>query len=145
MNKIDEYIYNLIKRVKKINSDNIRFVKGYNSNYLEGPINGFLAAVSLGQSKIENKYIGNYISEKVKGKRYRNLVEIKIYGSFIEGGSKLVDVSLKLMNDVLKSDTKNLISKKEIGSIKFDKNANAIYRVLSITLDVFICEEVEKI
>lgn len=143
MTEVEKYVEDLIKAVKKDETlKRVRFVKGYSSTYTDSPVKGFLAAVSIDKMKVTEEFIGNYIGGGLKGQEHETTIKIRVYAPFHAGGSGLTQVVMALFNALVKADKNKFIKSKEISSVTYDKNANTIYRTITATLDMFLCEEV---
>lgn len=140
-NSIDE----LIKRVKA--NDELcecTFVKGFMGNEHSNPQTKYMIAVSTPDIDTGDSFVGNNVSENLKGRLYEVNVRLRVYAPKNAGGDGLSKI-VNLLSSALKdSDILNVIVKLEQSPIAFDSNASTVYRDVKVQMSFCLCEEVTR-
>lgn len=143
MNRIERQVDRIIAGLKLIDGlRQIRFVREYGSRAAEAPVRGFLAVVSVTDMSASKSFIGEYLSQGVKGELFCAKAEIRVYAPADENGSGLSELVGELMAGLKRADTEKVITSTGATSIEFDPDMNAVFRTVTLELEFCLCEEV---
>ena len=119
----------------------VRFVREFSEEFIETPIEGYLAAVSITGTSRKQDFVGGLAATGVKGSLYAAEVEIRVYSPYCESGTSLSEIVSAMMTGLREADEEHLITACTASPIAFDNELNCIYRNLSFTLEFCLCEE----
>lgn len=143
MNQITTQLDRIIARLKLSEKlSKVKFIREHGSHRAEINLTGFLAVVSLTDTALSKKFVGDYLSPSVKGEQFAAKVQIFVYAPASENGNGLSEITCDIMQGLKKADTEKIISDIAVSSIDFDNNINAIYRKVEFTMEFCLCEEV---
>ncbi len=142
MTQINRQLDRIIVGLKHLDGlKNVRFVREYGSHGVETPVSGLLAAVSVRESALSHKYIGDRVSANLKGEQYSANVQIRVYAPSTENGTGLSETVGEIMSGLKEADENKIITEVSATPIAFDSNMNVIYRNINFGVDFCLCEE----
>lgn len=143
MKQILRQLDTLIARIKLCeNLERVRFIREYGTHSAEMPVTGFLAVVSLTDTSLSKKYIGEYLESSIKGEEFSAKVEINVYAPASENGNGLSEVTSELMSTLKRVDNEKILRDITASPIEFDADMNSIFRTVEFKMDFCLCEEV---
>lgn len=143
MKQILKQLDSLIARIKLCEYfARVRFIRDYGTHSAQTPVTGFLAVVSLTDTSLSRRYIGEYLESSVKGEQFTAKAEINVYAPASENGNGLSEVTSELMSTLKKVDNEKILRDITASPIEFDADMNAIFRKVEFKMDFCLCEEV---
>nr|DAZ14596.1 MAG TPA: hypothetical protein [Caudoviricetes sp.] len=143
MNQIRTQLDRIIARLK-LNErlSKVRFVREHGCHRAEVSPSGFIAVVSITDTALSKKFVGDYLSPAVKGEQFSGRVQIFVYAPADENGNGLSEITCEIMQGLKKADTEKIMGEVTATAIDFDADMNAIYRTIEFSLEFCLCEEV---
>ncbi len=142
MDRIKEMTDGIIRRLKTCPGlEDVRFVREYGAHDMEDPVTGWMAAVRITGTKLSRQYLGGYLTDDVRGDRYRATVELCVYAPARGSGTGLSEKVSAVLAGLKAADSDRLITDISASAIRFDQDLQAIYRTVTLGLDFCLTEE----
>ena len=129
-----DILFELVKSLKEdANLNNIRFVKAYNGQQKESPLEDILVTVTTGKSE-STGFIGGYIGNSEKGKEINSEIILNVYCPCEKGGDGITDTVNTIVERISKTDIDSLVKDIQVSEIKLNSEYEAVYRTIKLSM-----------
>ena len=136
---IDNNIDELIKRVRQRTAvSDMVFVTAYPPRELPNPFDKYTVTVENTGIRQSQVFIGDTIGRGLTGRLYDISVTMRVYAPRDTSAAALLRMSAQLFDAVECCDRDDMVTKMEMGEVRYDTASRTIYRDLRLVLSCIL-------
>lgn len=142
--RISENISEFIGRLSGCDElEDIRFLSAYPPARLPRPCRRYTAAVHQLKESIGREFMGESVSESLRGRIYDAELMLRLYAPENSAGSMLSEHATALMDAIRREDSEGAVSRLSVSGIGFETESRTLYRDITAVFSYCLFTEAQ--